>query len=858
MYQFKKHVVQEKDNQLVISLYLDIPNVEFAQELGKSKDNQEDLEESAKSYINSKFPNVKNASVKIMAGTMLIASLAFGATSLSPTKAAAAEATPTDNAVETATTNTEGTAATTENPATESEGTITNESENPATEGTVNDTEDTTTDTENAANEPEGAANETEDTATDTEGTPTTQKEILFNDTAGTYFTEPVEVLVDKGVVFGVTDNAFVPYRDVTRAEAAAMLARALNLDTEKDAGDPVFNDVTASSDFYGTISALKEAGVIEGYDDNTFKPNQTITRAELAKMIVSTFDNLETNPNATVPFTDVGDQSTFKNYIAAIHEAGITKGSTETTFDPYKNTRRAEAATMIYRSINVELFGKADGRVPIEAINETSVTVNGKAFTLSENMKGLLNQNNSEILTDAVVYLSTDKQDNVEKIRYLEMTNSGTEETPLTLDGGDTVINGPLVLKGDFLSINGVTVKGETIIEGTAAEVTSAAANTTASGGKITVDNSILSDVTIKRDNVNFETKDSTISKLTIKNTNTKVTLNENTKIDNLTIPTGSNPNDIIENYDSVKQNIKNIEEDSVDGTDGTDDQTPTTVYEGEEAAPFVTTQNFNTHSGADYKGLNIGFRLTDELSIADLANVTVSLVSEDGTILATNTATDKLFELSADTKELSTAFITTNGTYQEEYWTTDGTLSKDAVPVKAVITLTDTSGNQYIVENENLIEANEVSYLDVFPDVFEGEDAATYITTQNFNTHSGTDYKGLNIGFTLTDELSIADLANVTVSLVSEDGTILATNTATDKLFELSNDTKELSTAFITINGTYQEEYWTTDGTLSKDAVPVKAVITLTDTSGNQYIVENEDLVEANGVTYEDTFDA
>jgi len=855
MYQFKKHVVQEKDNQLVISLYLDIPNVEFAQELGKSKDNQEDLEESAKSYINSKFPNVKNASVKIMAGTMLIASLAFGATSLSPTKAAAAEATPTDNAVETATTNTEGTAATTENPATESEGTITNESENPATEGTVNDTEDTTTDTENAANEPEGAANETEDTATDTEGTPTTQKEILFNDTAGTYFTEPVEVLVDKGVVFGVTDNAFVPYRDVTRAEAAAMLARALNLDTEKDAGDPVFNDVTASSDFYGTISALKEAGVIEGYDDNTFKPNQTITRAELAKMIVSTFDNLETNPNATVPFTDVGDQSTFKNYIAAIHEAGITKGSTETTFDPYKNTRRAEAATMIYRSINVELFGKADGRVPIEAINETSVTVNGKAFTLSENMKGLLNQNNSEILTDAVVYLSTDKQNNVEKIRYLEMTNSGTEETPLTLDGGDTVINGPLVLKGDFLSINGVTVKGETIIEGTAAEVTSAAANTTASGGKITVDNSILSDVTIKRDNVNFETKDSTISKLTIKNTNTKVTLNENTKIDNLTIPTGSNPNDIIENYDSVKQNIKNIEEDSVDGTD---DQTPTTVYEGEEAAPFVTTQNFNTHSGADYKGLNIGFRLTDELSIADLANVTVSLVSEDGTILATNTATDKLFELSADTKELSTAFITTNGTYQEEYWTTDGTLSKDAVPVKAVITLTDTSGNQYIVENENLIEANEVSYLDVFPDVFEGEDAATYITTQNFNTHSGTDYKGLNIGFTLTDELSIADLANVTVSLVSEDGTILATNTATDKLFELSNDTKELSTAFITINGTYQEEYWTTDGTLSKDAVPVKAVITLTDTSGNQYIVENEDLVEANGVTYEDTFDA
>ncbi|WP_071394894.1 S-layer homology domain-containing protein [Bacillus tuaregi] len=588
MYQFKKHVVQEQENQLVISLYLDIPNVEFAAELGKSQNEHEDLEKSAKSYIKSKFPNLKNATVKIMAGGMLVSTLALGAASLSPQKAGAeandAINPPSSVVAQEDTTGTptggdgDGTVG---DPTDETDG---DETAADPTDGT--DEEDTTagdstdgTDDEDAiAGDPtdetdeEAAVGDTDDAAGDTV--------VSFKDTGGTYFTEPVEVLVEKGVVKGVNDDHFAPYREVTRAEAAAMLARALNLDTEGTVTDPGFNDVSANSDFYKTIAALADKDIISGYDDGSFKPNQKITRAELAKMIAGTFTNIEVDENAETTFTDVGQDSTFKNYIAAIHEAGITKGSTDDTFEPYKNTRRAEAATMIYRSINVDLFGQADGLVPIEDISDTAVTVNGTEFSLSNDLKELINLNNKTILEDAVVYLSTDKEDTVQKIRYLEIKNSGTEGSPLVLEGGDTVIHGPLIISGDYLSINGLTVKGDTTINGTASEVAAAATDTT-TGTNITIKDSKLGAVAIKG-TVNFVTEGSTITKLTIEKASTKVTLDEAAKIGNLVIPAGMSAGDIIENYDSVKQNIEKVnDEANEDAGDG--DNTGTTPGDGD-----------------------------------------------------------------------------------------------------------------------------------------------------------------------------------------------------------------------------------------------------------------------------------
>lgn len=122
----------------------------------------------------------------------------------------------------------------------------------------------------------------------------------------------------------------------------------------------------------------------------------------------------------------------------------------------------------------------------------------------------------------------------------------------------------------------------------------------------------------------------------------------------------------------------------------------------------------NFNTHSGNDYKGLNVGFRL-ESLNISDLSAVMVSLY-QDETLLVTNTAKDTLWDLSDDVKQLSTPFIITPGTYVEDYWVLgECTWTADAKPTRAEIIIFDNEGNVYFISNSSLSEST-ADFVDLF----------------------------------------------------------------------------------------------------------------------------------------------
>lgn len=159
--------------------------------------------------------------------------------------------------------------------------------------------------------------------------------------------------LYNDGIITGKTTTTYEPGKTATRGEAVLFLANALGLqeNTEKN---PAFKDVPSSSKYYKAVTALTKAGIVNGYGDE-FRPDATLTRAQLAKMLTIGFE-LQQSTQTKTKFTDVNkltDGAT-KKYIQTLVDYGVTKGTTATTFSPNMKLTRGQLATFLYNTMNV------------------------------------------------------------------------------------------------------------------------------------------------------------------------------------------------------------------------------------------------------------------------------------------------------------------------------------------------------------------------------------------------------------------------------------------------------------------------------------------------------------------------
>ncbi|AMO84363.1 Parasporal protein [Solibacillus isronensis B3W22] len=157
--------------------------------------------------------------------------------------------------------------------------------------------------------------------------------------------------LYNEGIITGVTSKTYEPGKSATRGDAALYLANALNLQITT-APNPEFKDVPTTSKYYKAIAALNKAGIVNGYGDE-FRPNATLTRSQLAKMLTIGFE-LQQSTTTKTKFTDVNkltDTAT-KKYIQTLVDYEITKGTTATTFSPNMKLTRAQLATFLYNAI--------------------------------------------------------------------------------------------------------------------------------------------------------------------------------------------------------------------------------------------------------------------------------------------------------------------------------------------------------------------------------------------------------------------------------------------------------------------------------------------------------------------------
>ena len=142
--------------------------------------------------------------------------------------------------------------------------------------------------------------------------------------------------------IFGYPDGSVKPNGQITRAEAAAMVARLLEIESKASEEKPNFPD-TPSAWYNKTINAVVEKGIMKGYPDGMFRPNAPITRGELTQMI-ATFDN---KPEGTAPFPDILNHWA-ERPIGKEYQGGRISGYPDGTFRPNKDITRCEVAVIL------------------------------------------------------------------------------------------------------------------------------------------------------------------------------------------------------------------------------------------------------------------------------------------------------------------------------------------------------------------------------------------------------------------------------------------------------------------------------------------------------------------------------
>lgn len=159
---------------------------------------------------------------------------------------------------------------------------------------------------------------------------------------------EAIYFLNEREIINGYGNGRFKPNDKITREQAALMLVREL-YPNETSATTLEFTDVDADSIYYNAIAVAVDHGLFEGYPDGTFKPKDPITRAATAKVLALAY-NLK---GTEAQFIDLNKAPWAAEYIKALASNNIVNGYEDRTFRPNNTITRAEFSLSLARILD-------------------------------------------------------------------------------------------------------------------------------------------------------------------------------------------------------------------------------------------------------------------------------------------------------------------------------------------------------------------------------------------------------------------------------------------------------------------------------------------------------------------------
>lgn len=187
-------------------------------------------------------------------------------------------------------------------------------------------------------------------------------------------FEQHMRTLINKGIMSGYGNNVYLPDKEITRAEFATLVAKALQLPQ----ADSNFNDVPKSYGLYDGVSRAFGAGIIKGRSPETFAPNDVITREEMAVMVKHALDykNIKVTVNP-LTFADT-NRINYKEHVQVMVATKIISGYPEdNTFRPQLSATRGMASAML--NLMLDKIGNNGGETPVETKNYVLLNDAGK-----------------------------------------------------------------------------------------------------------------------------------------------------------------------------------------------------------------------------------------------------------------------------------------------------------------------------------------------------------------------------------------------------------------------------------------------------------------------------------------------
>ncbi|MFL5732430.1 MAG: S-layer homology domain-containing protein [Chloroflexia bacterium] len=164
------------------------------------------------------------------------------------------------------------------------------------------------------------------------------------------YFYQATTYLADQHVISGYGDGTFRPANTTTRAQASKIMVLAWNKPVYVPP-TPTFRDVPADDPFYTYIETVNHWLIATGYADGTFHPTDSVTRGQLAKMVVKAA-LWELLMPTTPTFSDVPADHPFYRYIETVYAHCALSGYADHTFRPNNTATRGQVAKMVYKAL--------------------------------------------------------------------------------------------------------------------------------------------------------------------------------------------------------------------------------------------------------------------------------------------------------------------------------------------------------------------------------------------------------------------------------------------------------------------------------------------------------------------------
>ncbi|CEQ22242.1 putative S-layer protein [[Clostridium] sordellii] len=205
-----------------------------------------------------------------------------------------------------------------------------------------------------------------------------------LKDISGHWAKKEINQFISSGYVNGYEDGTFRPDNSITRAEFVKLVNKYFGFNIKEEIN---FSDINTNDWYYNDICIASKSGYINGYEDKTFKPNKTITREEVSKILITIKNKQDNVYDKLNKYPDKNKVSNWaKPYVEGAIEQGYLKGNDSGFLNPTNNITRAESITILSRvsKEKPEIKDETKNEPPVITAKENLILEVGQKFDTS------------------------------------------------------------------------------------------------------------------------------------------------------------------------------------------------------------------------------------------------------------------------------------------------------------------------------------------------------------------------------------------------------------------------------------------------------------------------------------------